>query len=436
MERTKFAGVYTDDGAETIVVRYSWEQRKLGEVAPLRGGFAFKSEEYCDDGIPIVRISNILSDGTVGADFAHYDIIDNDENITLSNEDALLAMSGATTGKVSILHCKNTDKYYQNQRVGYFTRSKEVDYDYISTIVRSQQFVEQLSSVLVAGAQPNVSSKEIDSFEFTFPQKIEEQTKIGILFKQLDNLITLHQRKLEKLKLVKKSMLEKMFPKNGSSVPEIRFKGFTDDWEQRKLGEVFNFHYGDGNNNPSNGGQYPVFGAGGVQGGYTKYNAENSIIIGHMGDAGCVSWGEGKHFVTYNGTITKPKDDTFPTKFGYYLLLNMNLRKYRGGSGLPFLTYDMLTEMETKCPNSKIETQKIADCFSYLDNLITLHQRKLERRLFFGCRFFVQGHMLTWCPTTKEQGIAGSEAPRQPAEAPFCSKDVVPGDGRTRRCGA
>lgn len=143
------------------------------------------------------------------------------------------------------------------------------------------------------------------------------------------------------------------------------------------MGEVFNFHYGDGNNNPSNGGQYPVFGAGGIQGRYTKYNAENSIIIGHMGDAGCVSWGEGKHFVTYNGTITTPKDNVFTAKFGYYLLLNMNLRKYRGGSGLPFLTYDMLTEMETKCPNSKIETQEIADYFTQLDHLIALHQYKL-----------------------------------------------------------
>ena len=165
---------------------------------------------------------------------------------------------------------------------------------------------------------------------------------------------------------------------NKRKVPKIRFKGFHDDWEQRKLGELFNFHYGDGNNNPSNGGKYPVFGAGGIQGGYTKYNAENSVIIGHMGDAGCVSWGEGKHFVTYNGTITKPKDEVFSAKFGYYLLLNMNLRKYRGGSGLPFLTYDMLTEMETKCTNSKIETQKIADYFTHLDRLITLHQRKLE----------------------------------------------------------
>jgi Restriction endonuclease S subunits len=168
---------------------------------------------------------------------------------------------------------------------------------------------------------------------------------------------------------------------NNNNVPEIRFEGFNDSWEQRKLGEVFNFHYGEGNNNPSNGGQYPVFGAGGIQGGYTKYNAENSIIIGHMGDAGCVSWGEGKHFVTYNGTITKPKDDVFSAKFGYYLLLNMNLRKYRGGSGLPFLTYDMLTEMETKCPNSKFETQKIANYFSYLDHLITLHQSKYEKLL-------------------------------------------------------
>lgn len=161
--------------------------------------------------------------------------------------------------------------------------------------------------------------------------------------------------------------------------PRIRFKGFSDAWEQRKLGELFSFRYGDGNTNPSNGGQYPVFGAGGIQGGYTEFNAENSIIIGHMGDAGCVSWGDGKHFVTYNGTITKPKNDIFSSKFGYYLLLSMDLRKYRGGSGLPFLTYEMLTEMWTQIPKEKDETRLIAECFTYLDNLITLHQRKLEK---------------------------------------------------------
>ena len=155
---------------------------------------------------------------------------------------------------------------------------------------------------------------------------------------------------------------------------------FVHSWEQRKLGELFSFRYGDGNTNPSNGGQYPVFGAGGIQGGYTEFNAENSIIIGHMGDAGCVSWGDGKHFVTYNGTITKPKNDIFSSKFGYYLLLSMDLRKYRGGSGLPFLTYEMLTEMWTQIPKEKDETRLIAECFTYLDNLITLHQRKVFSR--------------------------------------------------------
>ena len=192
--------MFPQNGEKVPEIRFSgftddWEQRKLGDVAPLRGGYAFKSSEYKKDGTPIVRISNILPDGSIGADFACYDDMENDENISLRNGDALLAMSGATTGKVSILKCKNTDKYYQNQRVGYFKRNIQYNYDFVSTIVRSDLFKEQLMSVLVAGAQPNVSSKEIDSFEFVFPLNIEEQKKIGQYFANLDTLITLHQRK-------------------------------------------------------------------------------------------------------------------------------------------------------------------------------------------------------------------------------------------------
>ena len=208
--------MFPQNGEKVPEIRFSgftddWEQRKLGDVAPLRGGYAFKSSEYKKDGTPIVRISNILPDGSIGADFACYDDMENDENISLRNGDALLAMSGATTGKVSILKCKNTDKYYQNQRVGYFKRNIQYNYDFVSTIVRSDLFKEQLMSVLVAGAQPNVSSKEIDSFEFVFPLNIEEQKKIGQYFANLDTFITLHQRELENLQNIKKFMLGKMF---------------------------------------------------------------------------------------------------------------------------------------------------------------------------------------------------------------------------------
>ncbi len=208
--------MFPADGENVPQIRFRgftdpWEQRKLGEAAPLRGGYAFKSEEYVDNGIPIIRISNILSDGTIGADFAHYNRQNDDEIYSLKDGAALLAMSGATTGKVSILNCKNTEKYYQNQRVGYFERKKKFAYEFVSTIVRSSFFAKQLTAVLVAGAQPNVSSKDIDSFEFLFPKDKEEQQKIGHYFRSLDNLITLYQRKLEKLKNIKKALLDKMF---------------------------------------------------------------------------------------------------------------------------------------------------------------------------------------------------------------------------------
>ena len=171
----------------------TWEQRKLGDIAPLRGGFAFKSDDYISDGVPIVRISNILSDGSVGADFAYYAEQNDDETYSLSDGAALLAMSGATTGKVSILHTENARKYYQNQRVGYFVPTSECDYGFVSIIVRLQYFSEQLNSVLVAGAQPNVSSKDIDAFEFMVPVSKDEQIRLGKYFNDLDNLITLHQ---------------------------------------------------------------------------------------------------------------------------------------------------------------------------------------------------------------------------------------------------
>ena len=164
-------------------------------MAPLRGGFAFKSNEYCSEGVPIVRISNILSDGSVGSDFAYYNEQNYDEVYTLYDGAAVLAMSGATTGKVSVLYAEKGQKYYQNQRVGYFVPTDTCEYSFIRTIMRSQLFADQLSAVLVAGAQPNVSSKEIDGFEFMIPKSIDEQRWIGEYFQSLDRLITLHQQK-------------------------------------------------------------------------------------------------------------------------------------------------------------------------------------------------------------------------------------------------
>jgi len=221
-----------------------WEEKTLGELTPLRGGFAFQSGQYREAGIPIVKISNVLATGDVGGVFAFYDEQANDNNYSLPNNAALLAMSGATTGKVSILKKSFSKKVYQNQRVGYFEDLEIVDYPFISTLVRSIFFTQQLDSVLVAGAQPNVSSKDINSFEFRIPKSRVEQTKIGTYFKALDRMIELHQRKHDKLVTLKQAMLQKMFPQDGATTPEIRFKGFEGDWEEKILGNITDSYSG------------------------------------------------------------------------------------------------------------------------------------------------------------------------------------------------
>lgn len=377
-----------------------WEQRKLGEVAPLRGGYAFKSSEYKKDGTPIVRISNILPDGSIGADFACYDDMENDENISLRNGDALLAMSGATTGKVSILKCKNTDKYYQNQRVGYFKRNIQYNYDFVSTIVRSDLFKEQLMSVLVAGAQPNVSSKEIDSFEFVFPLNIEEQKKIGQYFANLDTLITLHQRKCDETKKLKKYMLQKMFPQNGEKVPEIRFSGFTDDWEQRKLIEIALQTYGGGTPKTANEefwkGNIPWIQSSdlleerlfnvkprkyisqeAISKSSTKLVPQNSIAIVTRVGVGKLafmpfSYATSQDFLSLSELKIEPE-------FAVYALYKMMrlVSNEVQGTSIKGITKDELLAKEILIPDCK-EQKKIGAYLHNLDDLITLHQRELE----------------------------------------------------------
>ena len=221
-----------------------WNRKKLHSIAPLRGGFAFKSEKFQNTGIPIVRISNIKFDGTVGGEFECYSKIIPDEKFVLRGRSILLAMSGATTGKIAMLDSE--EEYYQNQRVGYFQNTGEVDYDFLSSVLQTKAFTNQLNAVSVAGAQPNISSKEIDSFEFYIPDSIEEQSSIGSLFRTLDDLLASYKDNLANYQSLKATMLSKMFPKAGQTVPEIRLNGFEGEWEVQSLKELASFSKGNG----------------------------------------------------------------------------------------------------------------------------------------------------------------------------------------------
>jgi type I restriction enzyme S subunit len=216
LRKSMLVKVFPKNGNDLPEIRFDgfkekWIKFNLGEVSPIRGGFAFKSNEFKKEGVPILKISNILPTGEVGGRFDFYDEQPQDENFLLPNNSAVLAMSGATTGKVSILKFKENKKVYQNQRVGYFQDKGVVDYSFISILLRSPLFSDKMKSVLVAGAQPNVSPKEINAFEFYIPNNSEEQKKIGTYFNNLDELIRNHNTQLVKLQNIKKAFLAKMF---------------------------------------------------------------------------------------------------------------------------------------------------------------------------------------------------------------------------------
>ena len=228
----------------------------------------------------------------------------------------------------------------------------------------------------------NLKFPALSEIEIYISPYEQEQAKIAAYFANLDNLITLHQRKYDKLQVLKKAMLEKMFPKNGSSVPEIRFKGFTDAWEQRKLGALcVEFKSGDfiSASDIAENEAYPVYGGNGLRGFTNHYNHDGEYaLIGRQGAlCGNVNYAVGKSYFTEHAVAVRA-NKTNQTRFLYYLFSTMNLGQYSGQSAQPGLAVGNLVELENVVP-SKPEQEKIASFLSSLDHLITLHQRELEK---------------------------------------------------------
>src|SRR5574344_1978745 len=215
---------------------YAWEQRKLGEIADIIGG-----------GTPSTSISDFW-DG----DINWYAPAEIGDQIFLSSsqrkitkrgfdncstnmlpEGTVLFTSRAGIGKTAIL----SEKGCTNQGVQSIVPHKD-QLDSYFIFARTPELKIYGETMGAGSTFVEVSGKQIANMELMLPNSYEEQQRIGTFFRTLDSAITLHQRKCDALIKVKKSMLQKMFPKNGKSKPEVRFAGFTDDWEQRKLGEL------------------------------------------------------------------------------------------------------------------------------------------------------------------------------------------------------
>ena len=372
-----------------------WEQRKLGDIADIVGGGtpSTSNEEYWDGEIDWYAPAEITNQ--IYVDSSERRITEqgfNNSSTKMLPVGTVLFTSRAGIGKMAILRKEScTNQGFQsivphkNVLDSYFifSRSEELK-RYGETVGAGSTFVE-------------VSGKQMCAMELMMPQTIDEQRKIGSYFSRLDHLITLHQRKYNKLLNVKKSMLEKMFPKNGSNIPEIRFKGFTDPWEQRKLTEFVEFFSGltytpndvqkNGtlvlrSSNVSNG---EVVDADNVYVNPQVVNSENVkvgdiVVVVRNGSRSLI----GKHaqikaFMpnTVIGAFMTGIRSECPeftnallntSRFEEEIAMNM-------GATINQITGYMFSKMEFKVPCLD-EQKKIGSYFANLDRLITLHQRE------------------------------------------------------------
>lgn len=192
-----------------------WEQRKLGDVVDSvdTGKSKFNKEDSSGE-YPILGSTSVIG---------------YDDKYDYEGDFILTARVGANAGNLY----RHAGKVKISDNTVFIQTSQNIEFLYQLLI---QFDVKKLS---FGTGQPLVKASELKNLELMMPTDMKEQMRIGMYLKNLDNLITLHQKKCEQLTILKKYMLQKMFPQNGSDKPEIRFDGFTDDWEQRKLGEVF-----------------------------------------------------------------------------------------------------------------------------------------------------------------------------------------------------
>ena len=216
-----------------------WEQRKFGEMASsFEYGLNAAAKEY-DGENKYIRITDIddnthefLSDNLTSPDID----LTGAENYKLAKGDILFARTGASVGKSYIYRDYDGLVYY----AGFLIRARikdEYDVEFVFQNTLTDKYNKYIAVTSQRSGQPGVNAQEYSEFKIQVPKK-EEQIKIGKYFQNLDHLITLHQRKCEETRKLKKYMLQKMFPQNEKKFPEIRFQAFTEDWEQRKLGDI------------------------------------------------------------------------------------------------------------------------------------------------------------------------------------------------------
>ena len=364
-----------------------WEQRKLGDEAEeiLAGGDIDK-EKAVDDGVYPIYANALTNDGIVGYYDDYYRVKAPAVTVTGRGEvGRARARMIDFTPVVRLLAVRSNHDCY-----------------FLENAINNHKVVVESTGV------PQLTVPQLSSYDICFPKDIVEEKKIGTYFNQLDRLITLHQRKCEQTKKLKKYMLQKMFPQNGAKVPEIRFDGFTYDWEQRKLGELGSLKNGMNFSKEAMGHGFPfinlqnIFGnnvidvnklelADATEKQLLEYSllkgdvlfVRSSVKLEGVGEAALVP--ETLENTTYSGFIIRFRDEYgLNNDFKKYIFGTQKVRNQimaqATNSANKNISQGVLENLTFEVPSFD-EQAKIGEHFSNLDHLITLHQRQHKLHL-------------------------------------------------------
>ena len=366
-----------------------WEQRKLGDVlVSLQNNTLSRADLSNESGVAknvhygdvLIKFGEVLDVGKEQLPMiTDESVLSKYKASFLQNGDVIVADTAedSTVGKCSEIAGVNGDIVLSGLHTIPYRPVEKFATGYLGYYLNSGAYHNQLIPLMQGIKVTSVSKSAMQDTDIVYPKSVKEQAMIGNGFQSLDYLITLHQRKCDETKKLKKFMLQKMFPKKDAKKPEIRFAGFTDDWEQRKLGDVIEVYNGRDYKHLEDG-NIPVYGTGGymlsVSEALSDY--EDAIGIGRKGTIDKPYILKAPFWTVDTLFYCIPRDN-YDLYFVFDIFQNINWKAMDESTGVPSLSKTVINKVETLVPNLS-EQKKIGNYFNDLDHLITLHQRKCD----------------------------------------------------------
>ena len=363
----------------------------MGDISKTKRGLTYKPSNIDNTGIRVLRSSNIKEDTFVISD---NDVFVKESAVNIpfvKNGDILITAANGSTnlvGKHAIIR-----DIPKNSAVhgGFMLITTSKEYEFLNASMSSNWYKKFIKKYVAGGngAIGNLRKNDLDNQKIYVPKK-DEQEKIGNFFKMLDSLITLHQRKLDKLKRVKSAYLTEMFPAEGEREPKRRFPGFTVAWEQRKLGEVVEITMGQSpssknyTENPND--HILVQGNADMKNGYvvprvwttqiTKQAEKGDLILSVRAPVGDI--GKTDYDVVLGRGVAAIKGNSFIFQLLTKMKINGYWTRFSTGSTFESINSDNIKNAQISIPSLR-EQEKIGGLFNEFDSLIALHQRKLDK---------------------------------------------------------